>query len=108
MSNEQNRERITTFAQVEQLDRDHPGDMVKGYLDGFKGAPWPETDPSPAYEHGRRNGVSDRTGESDEDQGAIARDYVRRSRASLKAGKETATKAAKARGYRLHPRLAPP
>lgn len=82
MSDQSNRERIRTIAQVDALDLQYPGDMVKGYLDGFYDQPWPKIDPSPAYEHGRRNGVADRTGESDDDQRAVARDYVSRSRAA--------------------------
>jgi hypothetical protein len=80
MSDLSNRIPVTTLAQVEQLDRDHHGDMVKGYPDGFNGRLWLESDPSPAYEHGRRNGINDRAGTVDADQAGIAREYVARSR----------------------------
>jgi hypothetical protein len=50
-------------------------DMVRGYRDGRLGNPIP-ADASIAYEHGRRNGVSDRTGHIEPDQRALARRYL--------------------------------
>lgn len=51
-------------------------DMVRGYRDGRAGRPIP-ADASIAYEHGRRNGVSDRTGHIEQDQRELARRFVR-------------------------------
>lgn len=92
---------VTTMAQVEQLERDYPGDMVAGYFDGVHGKPWPSRDPSPAYEHGRRNGMNDRNHTSDPEQHAIIRD-------GLRAGNDAADRIAKQRGYRTNPRLSKP
>jgi hypothetical protein len=41
----------------------------------IKGAPWPDREVTPAYEHGRRNGVGDRTGSVDWEQRLLARDH---------------------------------
>lgn len=75
-NNAENRGRLT-LADVEALDDQFPGDMVRGYLDGFAGRPWPDRDPSPAYEHGRRNGVNDRSGArgDDDDSRLLALEY---------------------------------
>lgn len=62
-----NRGRLT-MADVDRLDELYPGDILAGYLDGFRGNPWPDKEPSPAYEHGRRNGVNDRNHTVDDDQ----------------------------------------
>ena len=80
MSDRQNQVPIITELQLDELERLHPGDIVRGYLDGFRGSPWPDSDPSPAYEHGRRNGVNDRAGTSDTEQGLLARDVVTQGR----------------------------
>lgn len=66
-----------TLADVEALDERYPGDMARGYRDGRSNAPWPAGDPSPAYEHGRRNGVHDRTHTSDADSRRLAAEFVR-------------------------------
>jgi hypothetical protein len=49
--------------------------MVHGYSDGFYDLPPPRLT-SAAYDHGRRNGVSDRTGHVEDDQRALARRRV--------------------------------
>lgn len=58
-------------------------EMVAGYGDGYYDRPPPRIT-SAAYDHGRRNGVSDRTGNIDEDQRALARRALDRIRAKLK------------------------
>jgi hypothetical protein len=73
-----NRSPIVTAAQLDELEALYPGDMVRGYRDGMAGAAWPDRDPSPAYEHGRRNGINDRAHTVDQDQRALAADVVRR------------------------------
>ncbi len=51
-------------------------DMSQGYRDGFMDRPPPHVT-SAAYDHGRRNGVSDRTGHVEPDQRALARRYMK-------------------------------
>jgi hypothetical protein len=51
-------------------------DMIRGYLDGRGNKPIPHIT-SMAYDHGRRNGVSDRTKMIDDEQRHLARRYVR-------------------------------
>jgi hypothetical protein len=70
MSENPNRPPLT-WADVEAMD---PDELLRGYRDGFSGAPWPKDDPSPAYEHGRRNGANDRAGVVDEEQRRLARE----------------------------------
>jgi hypothetical protein len=65
MSEDANRGRLT-LADIEALEEQFPGDMLAGYRDGLNAEPWPEKEPSPAYEHGRRNGVNDRNHTRDE------------------------------------------
>jgi hypothetical protein len=65
-----------TLAVLATWDIVYPGDVVLGYSDGFSGKPWPDTEVSPAYEHGRRNGVNDRAGIVDDEQRALAREIV--------------------------------
>lgn len=62
-----------TLELLDQWEVEFPGDMLRGYRDGFSGAEWPEDFPSPAYEHGRRNGVNDRHHQSEPEMVALAR-----------------------------------
>lgn len=75
-----NREPIRTAEQLDELERHYPGDMVRGYCDAMAGRPWPDNDPSPAYEHGRNNGVHDRAGTADPENAALAADLRRKGR----------------------------
>jgi len=53
-------------------------DMVRGFLDAYRKAPWPDEITSAAYEHGRRCGVNDLAGISEPWQQEIARRLVAR------------------------------
>ena len=64
----ENRPPVPTLADLIAWDKADPADMLRGYLDGLYAKPWPDSEPSLAYEHGRRNGVADRTGHVDDDQ----------------------------------------
>lgn len=59
--------------------REEEVDMVRGYRDGRNGRPEPPIT-SMAYDHGRRNAVSDRTKILDDDQRALARRYLQQQR----------------------------
>jgi hypothetical protein len=76
----QNQTPILLASQVDELDRQFPGDMVRGYSDGISGAEWPDAEVSPAYEHGRRNGVNDKHGIVDVEQRMLAEDVMRQKR----------------------------
>lgn len=52
-------------------------DCVRGYRDGFDGNP-PPAFTSEAYDHGRRNGATDRAGVAEPDQIELARRYLGR------------------------------
>lgn len=65
---------VVTAEQLDELEPLYPGGILRGYLDGVSGAPWPEGDLSPAYEHGRRIGINDRAGVVDHEQRSLAPD----------------------------------
>lgn len=65
-------------------------DMRRGYHDGRNDVPPPRVT-SAAYDHGRRNGVSDRTGHVEPDQRDLARRFLEQQRGQHagEAGKAT-------------------
>lgn len=62
---------VRTKADLETLDDD---EIVAGYMSGLKLEPAPGSDKSRSFWHGWRNGISDRTGKSDEAQWALVRE----------------------------------